>query len=43
MKPVKLPTVFIVYKNDPTGINEIKMGLALAVPMVQVQAGKGSF
>lgn len=43
MKPVKLPTLFIVYKYDPTCINEIKMGLTLAVPVIQVRAGKGRF
>lgn len=36
MKLVKLPTVFVVRKNDPTYINEITMGLTLAVPVVQL-------
>lgn len=43
MKPVKLPTISIVYKNDPTCIHEIKMGLTSAVPMVQLLGWGGRF
>lgn len=41
MKLRKLPMIFIVYKNIPTCINEIKMGLTLAVPMVQLLRWRG--